>query len=554
MLDTFADGVYFVPLASVTDPDLVPSAIAQALDVPRSTRAADRRVDRRRAAPEAAAAGAGQLRAGSRRRADRGELLGAAARLKILVTSRAALRLYGEREYPVPPLALPDRRTAPSAAHLAQFEAVHLFVDRAQAARPDFALDDENAADVAEICHRLDGLPLAIELAAARIRALPPRAMLQRMERRLPLLTGGARDLPARQRTLRDAIAWSYDLLEPDEQTLFRRLAVFRGCTLESAETVCAGDSPVARSRRQSRCRRWTVDVLDGMESLVEKSLLRQDQAADGQPWYRMLETDPRVRAGAAGRERRGRRRPPTPRARRAAAGRGVRARAVRGEQAAWFARLEQEHDNLRVGAALVRGAGYAEPALRLAVALWWFWSAHGHVKEGRERLDSLLARFPPKGVESASSARARVRSGSPACSPRCRATSHVRAPCTRRALALRRAVGDPLAVIATRSRDSARSPAFRATTSPRARTLEEALAIAREHGDDFAMACDGARTPGQRAERARRAGSRPGLLRAVNAQLPTARRVHGTEVGPLSLALIALDQGDYDEAEALAH
>ena len=200
-----------------------------------------------------------------------------------MVTSRSALRLYGEHEYPVPPLALPDRRLTPSADHLAHFEAVHLFVSRAQAARPDFVLDDRNAPDVAEICHRLDGLPLAIELAAARIRALPPRTLLQRMERRLPLLTGGARDLPARQRTLRDAIAWSYDLLEPGEQTLFRRLAVFRGCTLETAEAVCTGEAPRPGTTSVA-LPLLDVDVLDGVASLVEKSLLRQQEDAGGQP------------------------------------------------------------------------------------------------------------------------------------------------------------------------------------------------------------------------------------------------------------------------------
>jgi predicted ATPase len=200
------------------------------------------------------------------------------------------LRLYGEREHPVPPLALPDRRANPTAAHLVEFEAVRLFVDRAQAARPDFALSDQNAADIAEICQRLDGLPLAIELAAARIRTLPPRAMLQRMQRRLPLLTGGARDLPARQRTLRDAIAWSYDLLDPGEQILFRRMGVFWGCSLEAAETVCAGEAarPGATSVALPPLE---IDVLDGLESLVEKSLVRQAEGVDGQPRYSMLET-----------------------------------------------------------------------------------------------------------------------------------------------------------------------------------------------------------------------------------------------------------------------
>ena len=289
-LDSFPDGVFFVPLASVTDPELVPSAIAQVLDVRETAgrplvAGLQEYLEERQlllvldnfeqvvdAAPFVA------------------DLLAAPAPLKILITSRSVLRLYGEHEYPVPPLALPDRRTSPSAAHLTRFESVSLFVTRARAARPDFGLDDQNAPAVASICHRLDGLPLALELAAARIRALPPRALLDRMERRLPLLTGGARDLPARQRTLRDTIAWSYDLLEPGEQTLFRRLAVFHGCTLEAIETVCAGDPPRPGATSVA-LPPLDIDILDGVASLVEKSLLRQHEGVAGYPRFTMLET-----------------------------------------------------------------------------------------------------------------------------------------------------------------------------------------------------------------------------------------------------------------------
>ena len=160
----------------------------------------------------------------------------------MLVTSREALRLRGEREFAVPPLALPDRSRLEPLDQLTRYEAVRLFVERAQAVKPGFAITDGNAAAVAEICHRLDGLPLAIELAAARVNVLSPQALLARLERRLPLLTGGPRDVPARQQTLRETIAWSYDLLTPGEQALFRRLAVFvGGCTLEAAEAVVGG-------------------------------------------------------------------------------------------------------------------------------------------------------------------------------------------------------------------------------------------------------------------------------------------------------------------------
>jgi predicted ATPase/class 3 adenylate cyclase len=245
-LDEFADGVYFVPLAPISDPGLVVPAVAQALGVrevaghalveglhealrarPRLLLVLDNFEQVLGAAPRVAA------------------LLAACPRLNVLVTSRAVLHLAGEHDFPVPPLTLPERRTLPPLERLAQYEAVRLLLERARAALPDFAITDANAPAVAEICHRLDGLPLALELAAARVRHLSPQALLARLERRLPLLTGGPRDLPARHRTLRGAIAWSYDLLGPEEQALFRRLAVFAGgCTLEAAEAVCGAGSP----------------------------------------------------------------------------------------------------------------------------------------------------------------------------------------------------------------------------------------------------------------------------------------------------------------------
>ena len=175
------------------------------------------------------------------------DLLAAAPQLKLLVTSRIPLHLSGEHEYPVPPLALPDPAHLPEVSSLSQYEAVALFVERARAVKADFAVTNANAPAVAEICVRLDGLPLAIELAAARVKLLSPQALLARLEQRLDLLTGGPRDLPARQQTLRATIDWSYDLLGPDEQTLFARLAVFAGgCTLEAAEAVCGGDGLLA--------------------------------------------------------------------------------------------------------------------------------------------------------------------------------------------------------------------------------------------------------------------------------------------------------------------
>jgi predicted ATPase len=198
--------------------------------------------------------------------------------VKVLVTSRTPLHAYGEREYPLAPLLLPDPTHLPSLERLTQYETVRLFISRAQAVKPDFKVTNENAPAVAEICSRLDGLPLAIELAAAFVKILPPQALLKRLEKRLPLLTGGARTLPTRQQTMRNAIAWSHDLLSPTDQTLFGQLAVFAGgCTIEAAEAVVDPEG--------------SLDVFAGIASLVDKSLLRQEEGFEGEPRFNMLET-----------------------------------------------------------------------------------------------------------------------------------------------------------------------------------------------------------------------------------------------------------------------
>jgi non-specific serine/threonine protein kinase len=276
----FPDGVVFVPLAPLGDPTFVPSGIAQRLGVREvagqtlAERLTTHLVDKQMlvildnfehllpAAPFVT------------------ELLTACPGLKALVTSRAPLHLSGEHIFPVPPLSLPDPGQLPLLQELAQTEAVRLFVDRAQALKPGFVLTDENAPAVAEIVRRLDGLPLALELAAARVPVLSPAALLARLDRRLPLLTGGVHDLPERQRTLRNTISWSYDLLPPHEQALFRRLAVFAGgCTLEAVEAVAGPEMDPA------------IDALDGLMSLVDKSLLRTGDDPDDEPRFGMLET-----------------------------------------------------------------------------------------------------------------------------------------------------------------------------------------------------------------------------------------------------------------------
>ncbi len=348
MCEDYPDGAAFVSLAPLADPDLVAATIARALGVredggwtAREGLLASLRgkrmllvLDNFEQVVEAA-----ELV---------GDLLQGCPRLKALVTSRAALRVGGEQEFAVPPLALPDLARPSDHETLGQVAAVRLFVARAQQVKPDFALAESNSTTVAAIVARLDGLPLAIELAAARIKVLAPDALLARLDRAsdhdraydqtpLQVLTGGARDLPVRQRTMRDAIAWSYDLLDIGEQKLFRRLSVFAGgWTLEAAEEVCGVDDGVP------------LDMLDGLSSLVDKSLVRQQAGADNEPRFGMLAT---IRAyGTERLEESGE--AESTRAAHALSYLDLAEQAVEGlngaEQAAWLARLEGEHDNLR--------------------------------------------------------------------------------------------------------------------------------------------------------------------------------------------------------------
>jgi predicted ATPase len=308
------------------------------------------------------------------------ELLAQAASLKLLVTSRAALRIYDEHEFPVPPLSLPDARALPPLEALAEFSAINLFVRRAAAVKPNFKLNHENAAAVTEICARLDGLPLAIELAAARVKLLSPSAIHTRLASRLQLLTGGARDLPARQQTLRQTIDWSYDLLNPSEQKLFRRLSVFAGgCTLEAVESVCDAKQDLG------------LAVLDGMASMVDKSLARQIEQADGEPRFVMLET---IREYGLGKLAEGGEEPLTRRAHAAyclvLAEEGS-AEEDGGSANAWLDRFEIEHDNFRAALEWLTETGQADWGLRLGGALFRFWERREYLAEGRDRLGKLL-------------------------------------------------------------------------------------------------------------------------------------------------------------------
>jgi predicted ATPase/class 3 adenylate cyclase len=371
--DEFPGGAWFVPLASITDPELVPMAIAEGfglVDAGGAKPPVERVIDhvRRRELLlvldnfEQVLEAAGVVN----------ELLVAAPRVKVVVTSRAVLHVSGEREYPVPPLRLPDPRNLPDLGMWPQYEAVALFLERARAVKPDFEVTVENAPAVAEICARLDGLPLAIELAAARIRVLSPDAILARMGDRLAFVAGGARDLPARQRTLREAIAWSYELLEPEERPLFFHLAVFTGgWTLEEAEAVCGPAGELG------------MDILDGLTSLAEKSLVTVGDAS-GERRFGMLET---IREFAVERLEESEKAEEL-RRRHALTYLKLAEQAVpaytRRDRKTWLERLEPEHDNFRAALEWAIEGGESSIALRFIWALWRFWQMRGHLQEGR--------------------------------------------------------------------------------------------------------------------------------------------------------------------------
>jgi predicted ATPase len=388
----FADGIFLVSLAPVSDPEQVAPAIIQALGITGLSGQAsltllkaalkDKQMLLLLDNFEQVMAAAVQV----------AELLATCPKLKILVTSQVVLRLQAEHEFALSPLSVPNPKHLPDLGTLSQYDAVALFIQRAQAIKPDFSVNNDNAPAIAGICARLDGLPLAIELAAARVKFFSPQALFARLEHGLAVLTGGARDLPARQQTLRGAIAWSYNLLLPEEQQLFRRLAVFvNGCSWEATNEVCRAAGELV------------IDTLDGLLSLVDKSLLRQQESAEGEPRFWMLQTlrefglEILTSTGEIELTRQGH------------ADYYLRlAEAaephVRGpEQTRWFTQLEQEYENLRAAVTFLlerarvqtgrsEGQMYAEQAMRLCAALYWFWVIRGYVREGRAFLEQALA------------------------------------------------------------------------------------------------------------------------------------------------------------------
>ena len=391
---TFEHGAWFVPLAALRDPSLVGPTIARTLGIPdhgaRSIveslaeflrpRHALLVIDNFEQVIDAATLIA--------------ELLAACPRLDVLVTSRGPLRLRGEHEYPVSPLELPDRARWNDPEALRHSAATRLFVERAREARPDFVLAAENAPAVAEVCARLDGLPLALELAAARIRLFSPQALLARLGRRLDVLKGGARDLPERHQALRQTIAWSHDLLSASERVTFRRMAVFLGgATLEAVEAVC-GELHAG------------PDVLEDVTALVDRSLVRREEDGNGETRLVMLET---IREFGGEQLAAADEALPIGRAHAAhfvAFAQHAAQRLTGAEATLWLDRLDVEHDNLRAAMDFAESTADGESSLELCSSLWRFFIVRGHMREGRHRLERAL-RLPAAAAPS--EARARV-------------------------------------------------------------------------------------------------------------------------------------------------
>jgi predicted ATPase/DNA-binding CsgD family transcriptional regulator len=386
LLEDFEDGILFAQLAPISDPNLVIPTVAQMLGLKETIDQLPHTLLKAYLQgryfllfldnfEQVLAAGPALI-----------DLLVSCPTLKIMVTSREVLHLSGEQEFPVPPLALPDLKHLPDIKTLSQYEAIALFIQRVHAVKPDFQLTKANASVVAEICARLDGLPLAIELAASRSRLLPPQALLARLSHRLHILTGGTRDMPVRQQTLRNTIDWSYNLLDVQEQRLFRQISVFvGGCTLEAIEAISAALEDNDEGQ-----------VLDRVTSLIDKNLLQQTEQEAGEPWLMLLETireygfEVLIASGEMEMTRQAHADYYVALTER------VEPKLSGPEQTEWLEQLEQEHENLRAAMQWLleqgeRGHG-REQALRLGGALRRFWSVRGYFNEGQAFLERALA------------------------------------------------------------------------------------------------------------------------------------------------------------------
>lgn len=398
LLPEFSDGVFFIELGAIKQPELVASSIAQPLGVRESEGRSIVEALREYLRNRNVLLVVDNFEQVVTARSIVAELLASAPRLKILVTSRELLHLSLEHEYTVPPLGVPESLVQVSADDLSRYEAVRLFVERARAIKANFALTDENAQSVVEICVRLDGLPLAIELAAARVKILSPQAILARLDSSLKLLTGGARDLPIRQQTMRGTVEWSYELLPEDETSLFRRLAVFAGGFTFAAAAAVVGsqlsvgpkEEAAITERAAADIEQLRIDPLDRLTSLVDKSLLVAKEQADGELRFRMLEV---VREYALARLESSGEAEAAHRAHSAyflAFAEEVEPHLQGWRPAKWLDRLEEEHDNLRAALrwSLANDVG---TAARLAAAIRYFWIFKGYLTEGLKWSESIL-------------------------------------------------------------------------------------------------------------------------------------------------------------------
>jgi predicted ATPase/class 3 adenylate cyclase/Tfp pilus assembly protein PilF len=534
LVDEFGGGTYAVLLAPVSDAELVLPEIARAVGVEEAPpvplaetlkgELAARRILLLLDNFEHVLAASTSLF----------DLVTACPRLRLLVTSREPLHLPGERQYPVPPLRLPEPERATSPEALSESESARLFVERARAVRPEFEVTSANVRAIAEICVRLDGLPLAIELAAAWSKVLPPPALLKRLERGFELVARRGAQIPERQSTLRNTIAWSYNLLPEEERRLHARLAVFAGgCTLEAVEAVCTPASDLG------------LDALEGLASLVDRSLLREMEDPHGEARFTMLGTIreyAQERLAEAGDEDELLHRHALEFARFAEeADEGVRG----GEQLLWLERLETEHDNLRAALDFSLESGYVETALRLGGALGWFWYAHGHALEGCRRLTELLARTEqaPEHLRAPSMYALGVLRD-------VRGESEAAAELVERSLAVFHERGD-----SARTADALNSlgviERMRGNLDRARSLLEESIALYRRLGDEARIAS---------------ALSNLGLVAFQQGDVATAEarfteclaldRTHGNEWGVAAdlenLAAVALEQGQLERARPL--
>ena len=471
LLTEFADGAFFVDLSAVSDPALVPSAVAEVLGVPEVAEHPILEAVKRHLSTKELLLVFDNFEQVTKAAPVVEELLVAAPQLKVLVTSRVVLSLRGEQEYAVPPLQPPDLDEPPDLQSLRRVEAVRLFTERAIAVSPRFQVTEDNARAVAAITARLDGLPLAIELAATRTKVLTPEQMLPRLQERLSILTSGPQSLPERQRTLRDAIAWSHDLLEATDRRLFACLSVFTGgFTLDSAEAVCG---PVG----------FGLDLLEGLSSLVDQSLVRRSEPDEGGPRFSMLET---IREYAQEQLRASDDFETLSRIHASYfLGLAVEAEAhlIADDQIEWLDRCDREHANIRAALEWAIEAGDADRAQEAAGALWRFWQQRGHLAEGRGWLDLILT-MPSGRGPSPARAKALIGAGGMAWWQHDRKAAGI---CYEEAVAIERELGDPV-----RTAEAIYNLAFVVAgedTAAAARLLEESLELFRGAGNDAGVA-----------------------------------------------------------------